>query len=310
MDILITGTDGFIGAVLQKELRAQGIRVFGTVFLRPPQEDEVFCDVRDPDACRSLSTPPVDAVIHTAGIVDQTVPSRPMFEVNAEGTRRMLQWARGARCGHFIHISSVSVYGLRTNGENRTEAATPRYDGRLAIPYMRSKALAERYVENGGVPYTMLRLPAVLGPNDSYLTPAIVPRLQTGSFYFCGREDRLFSTLYVRNLPLILHALLRAGPLHEAYNCADHHMTWRALVEEYARHLGVRPGNRRRSIVTVLTRIRDKKWALIMTFSRFGGHYPSDRLWHRLGENPVRYPWQEGVREAVRAFCTRQTSVP
>ena len=302
MEILITGTDGFIGQNIKEYFQQKGCNVFGTVFIRDAEENEVRFDIRDEKEFEKLPNRAFDVIIHTAGIVDQTVPKKQMFLVNAEGTKKMVDWAESNGCRHFIQLSSVSVYGLKTNGENRTEDRTKRYDGVLAIPYQRSKAKAERYIEKSKLNYTMLRLPAVLGENDTYVSPSIIPRLQNGTFYFCGTKDKLFSTLYVKNLPLFIDKIIDTGPLNDVFNCADHHMTWREYVGEYATLLDVDPGNKKKSIVTVLTRINDKKWALIMTFSRFGGHYPSDKLIERLGCNPVKHTWQEGVKEAVKGF--------
>ncbi len=310
MEILITGTDGFIGQVLKEYLQAQGYNVFGTVFMREAQENEVHFDIRSDKGFAKLPTKSFDVVIHTIGIVDQTAPKKQMFLVNAEGTRMMLEWAKETSCKHFIQMSSISVYGPMTNGQNRTEENTKRYDGVFAVPYQRAKAKAERYIEQSGLNYTILRLPAVLGEDDSYLSPAIVPRLRNGTFYFCGTKERLFSVLYVKNLPLIIEKIIEAGPLNDAFNCADHHMTWREFIGEYAKILKVDPGDRRKSILTVLTRFHDKKWALIMTFSRFGGHYPSEKLTDRLGGDAAKffakYSWQEGVRAATEAILAAE----
>ncbi len=303
MKMMITGTDGFMGEVLKEYFKEKGFDVFGTVFIRDAEKNEVRFDIRNPEDFKKLPKETFDVIIHTVGVVDQTASKALMFEVNAEGTKRMLSWAKENGCKHFIQLSSVSVYGLKTNGQNRTEAKTKRYEGMLAIPYMRSKAKAEKYIEQSGVDYTILRLPAVLGKNDTYVSPAIIPRLKNGNFYFCGNGDKLFSTLFVKNLPPIMEKVIETGPLNDVFNCADHHMTWREYVGEYAKILNVDPGNKKAPIVSVLPRIKDKKWALIMTFSRFGGHYPSKKLKQRLDAYPVDYSWQQGVQEAIEGFA-------
>ena len=302
MNIMITGTDGFVGDILMKYFEEKGHSVFGTVFVRDAKENEVRFDIRDEKEFKKLPKGKFDVVIHTVGVVSQAAPKKLMFQVNAEGTKRMLAWAKENGGGHFIQISSVSVYGLKTNGQNRSEAKTKRYDGMFAIPYMRSKAKAERYIEESGLGYTILRLPAILGKNDTVVSPAIVPRLQNGSFYFCGKADKLFSTLYVKNLPPIIEKVIEAGPLNDAFNCVDYHVPWREFVGEYAKVLNVEPGNKTASILSVLPRLNDKLWALIMTYSRFGGHYPYEKLKNRLGDYPIAYPLEEGIREAIQPF--------
>ncbi len=231
MKIMITGTDGFVGETLKKYFQEKGYNVFGTVFMRDALENEVRFDIQKTKEFEKLPKENFDVIIHTAGIVDQTVPKKIMFNVNAEGTQRMLDWGKANGCNHFIQMSSVSVYGLKTNGEYRSEEKTKRYDGPLAIPYMRSKAKAERYIEKSGINYTILRLPAVLGRNDSYLSPAIIPRLKDGKFYFCGNDDKLFSVLFVKNLPAIIEKVIKAGPLNDVFNCVDHHVHWHEFIK-------------------------------------------------------------------------------
>ena len=311
MKILITGTDGCVGGMLKERLVADGHDVFGTVFIRDAQEKEVRFNISNEEEFAKLPDERFDAIIHTVGIVDQTAPTDLLFTVNAEGTRRMLEWAKKTGSGHFIQISSVSVYGnLKPNGENRSEDRTKRNDSNLpflGIPYMRSKAKAERYIEASGVPYTILRLPAVLGRNDAYLSPAIIPRLKDGTFRFCSSGDKLFSVLNVKNLPAIIEKLIERGPANDAFNCTtDDHTPWKEFVAEYARVLDVPLPDKRSPIITVLTRYNNKKWALIMTFSRFGGHYPNDKLKAFLGgEVPLEYSWHQGVQDAVAGFLEK-----
>lgn len=302
MKILITGTDGFMGGMLKSALSAEGHDVFGTVFIRPPDADEVHFDIRRADAFDALPDTPFDALIHTVGIVDQKAPAALMEQVNARGAARMARWAHENHCGHFIQLSSICVYGpLHTNGQQRREDNTPRYDGPFAIPYMRTKASAEREIIASGVPYTILRLPGVLGAHDTYLSPAIIDRLLDGTFAFCGSGDRRFSTLFVKNLPAIISRVLDAGPLHDCFNCTDGETSWREFVAEYARALEVPMPRRRRPLLSIIPRLNDKHWALIITFSRFGGQYPNDRLVARIDGLPPVRPWTEGVQEAVQA---------
>ena len=147
-----------------------------------------------------------------------------------------------------------------------------------------------------------VHLPAVIGENDSFLSQAIVPRLLNGTFYFSGRGDKRISLLNVKNFPAIVEAVLCRGPLGDVFNCTDSAITWRELIDAYARVLNVDPGARTKSFLSVLPRYGDKSWALIMCFSRFGAHYPNDKLSRRLGGLPIRFSWQEAVKEAASGF--------
>ncbi|MBN2351111.1 MAG: NAD(P)-dependent oxidoreductase [Spirochaetales bacterium] len=300
MKIAVAGADGGIGSILTKSLAAAGHEVFGTVFRRAPARNEAFLDLSRPETFRNLPAGPFDAVVNAAGLVDQSLPGNLIRSVNALGTRRLADWARSRGCGHFVFLSSVSVYGLLTMGRNRRER-TPVRRFLAPFPYMRSKIEAERCVERCGLPYTILRLPPVLGEGDSYLTPAVVSALRSGRFFFAGRGDRLVSVMTLGGLGRAAEALLAHGPLNAAYNCVDHHVPWRELVAEYSARLGVPLPGRRRTVFSMLPLLGDKPALLLFAFSLFGAHFPDEAL-HRVLPHDHEGAWREAVAEAVEGM--------
>ncbi len=301
-DVLITGTDGFIGGIVKDYLIQEGFRVYGTTYIRTPGENEVRFDVRKEEDFRQLPDRPFEVVVHTIGLIDQTLPKKLVLEVNAEGTRRVCSWATHHGCQHFIQLSSTAVYGLRLLGENRTEE-THRNRGIFGIPYMKSKAQAERYIEASGLKYTMLRMPSVLGPNDTFITPAIVPHLLDGTFFTCGKKDPLYSMFYVRNLGPVIAAVIRTGPTNAAYNCTDYTVRWSEYVGEYGRQLGMDIPTRTKSLLSIAQQWKDKHTLLLLSHSRFGASYRNDRLVQLIGvENITKFKWQDGVTEAINAY--------
>ncbi len=299
-NILLIGADGFVGAILKEGLIAQGYQVYSTVYMRDAGENEVRLDISQAGEFSKLPRIKFDAVVNNAGVVDQSMPRKLMFAVNAEGVRHATDWARQSGCPHFVQISSIGVYGLRSMGQNRQEATTPR-TRYLGVPYQTSKAKGERYVEASGLPYTMLRLPAVLGRGDTVVSPAVAATLADGSFFNCGSGDPGFSLIYVQNLPEIVARVIEKGPANDVYNCSSHDITWNTLVAEYARALQVPVPTTKRSILTMLTQLSDKLYLFVLTNSRFGSHFPSDRLFKDYDYTPS-HPWQEGVAEAVKDY--------
>jgi nucleoside-diphosphate-sugar epimerase len=301
MNILITGSDGFIGSELKKYLIKKGHQVSGTVFLKNPGEDEVHIDITDPEDINKLPDFRFDAVIHTIGEVNQTASYREMYKITVDGTRLITEAAKKNGWLHIIHISSVAVYGFKTMGENRTEDLTKRSDIPFGIPYMRTKAKAEKVVEESGLDYTILRLPAIIGRNDNSLSPAVIPALVDGSFFLCGKKDRKVSLLNVKNIGPVIEKIVEAGPLNDAFNCCDFHVPFCSLVKEYSGRLGVSPKPGKKSILSLPFNLKDKSFLLILTFSRFGAHYPDKKLHERV---PHSHPhsWKEGVRDAVESY--------
>lgn len=307
MEVLVSGADGFIGRTVVAHLERAGHEVTGLVYQRPAGPGELRVDLASPATLDALDGRRFDAVVHAAGVVDQRQPAWVHRVVNAEGTRAMVE--RAERCGarHFVHLSSIAVYGLQVMGQGRTEHATRRSWGLLGLPYMRSKAAAERHVEQGQVPFTILRLPSVFGDGDSVVTRAMVPPLLSGAFDMAEGGDRLFTTLWVENLGRVVTRVLEVGPRNEAFNTGDDHTTWRAFVGEYARALGVSVRPRSRSLLSLLRRLDDADYLYRLTNSAFGAHFPCDELHRSVG--PDVQPWQPGVRDAVRSYL-RRTPTP
>lgn len=304
-EILITGTDGFIGSYLKQFFLENNYKVFGTVFLKKPHENEIRLDFREKQEFGKLSERHFKVIIHTVGIVDQTASKKLMNMVNARGTKYICEWALNHNCKHFIFISSVSAYGYRLLGENRLEKNTKRTMGIFGIPYMRSKAKAERYVERSGLNYTILRLPPVLGKNDTYISPSIIPRILNGTFFYCGKKDHKYSTLYIKNLGPILKEIIETPPSCDIFNCTDFQITWRNLIKEYAKHLNVDVPIRYKTLLSVLRKFHDKKYLLMISFSRFGCHYPNIKLKTTYNFHPS-YSWKEGVKEAVDNYLPKK----
>jgi len=309
MRILVTGCEGFIGAVVTRDLRKSGHEVVGTCYERAPGPSEAFLDLTDPKTFDNLPVIRFDAVVHAAGIVDQRVRRKHMFAVNTGGTKLLIRWAAARGVSHFIYLSSVSVYGWRTMGQNRSEKRTRRSRGIPVVPYMASKIRAERAIESSGLGYTLLRLPAVMGRGDSYLSPTVISALENGGFFTCGSGLRKVSLMCAANLAPVIHRILLAGPTNRAFNCCDAHAPWSAIVAEYARCLGVDVPAAKRSVLSMIIHLGDKRYLLLLTFSRFGAHFPDEQLHHSIPHHH-RHGWQAGVAEAVAGYEEGKEDLP
>ena len=102
--ILITGSDSYIGGYLEAYLNA-----------RPDQQYRVkTVDVRG-DGWRNASFSGYDAVIHVAGLahVRETAKNREaFFRINRDLTAEIANRAKAEGVRQFIFFSSMSVYGM------------------------------------------------------------------------------------------------------------------------------------------------------------------------------------------------------
>lgn len=125
MRILVTGTEGYIGARLAPWLHAHGHEVVGldTGFYRDgclyidptgmPWAPETRC--KDLRAITPEDFEGIDAVVHLAELSNDPLgQNRPeiTFAINHEGTVAIAQAARSAGVRRFVYASSCSVYGV------------------------------------------------------------------------------------------------------------------------------------------------------------------------------------------------------
>lgn len=311
--ILVTGADGFIGSTVFKYLSNRFNDTYGTVYFSEPGKNQFHLDITSSESFKEAShyvpAEGFDACIHAAGSVDQNIPAHTMFEVNYRGAKRLLAWLTHVGCRHFIQLSSITVYGKKVVGENRTEQTRRREWGIAAIPYGLAKAKAERAIEKSGIDYTLLRLPPVLGKRDTFVTPAVMERIEKSDIFTCSKTPRLISILIVECLPHYIEQFIKLGPQKDAFHIASHHVPWNEFICAYIdceRKDGCTdlPGLSMRGRLSFLFHLRDKEKLLNSMFSAFGSHFSTEKAARLIDLTPTE-DWRRGVQEAVAAYRTQ-----
>lgn len=184
MKCFVTGASGFIGSNLVHELLARGHRV--KALLRPGTEErgllgQKFERVPGNLLDRQLLEREIagcDWCFHLAACYHLWMRDyRPMYAVNVEGTRNVLEAAGKAGCQKIVYTSTVGCIGLPAdNGhiEPATEADTTSPD-QLTGHYKRSKfqaeAVAMELFRKQGLPIVIVNPSAPVGPGDVKPTP-------------------------------------------------------------------------------------------------------------------------------------------
>jgi nucleoside-diphosphate-sugar epimerase len=150
MRVLVTGHDGYIGAVLTPLLQTEGHEVVGLDsclfgacrFGDPgPEVPTIRGDLRDV-APHHLEG--VDAVIHLAALSNDPLGNLDAdltYEINHQASVRLAEAARAAGVARFLFSSSCSLYGAAGEDFLTEEAAF-----NPVTPYGHSKVLVERDV--------------------------------------------------------------------------------------------------------------------------------------------------------------------
>jgi dihydroflavonol-4-reductase len=147
--VFVTGGSGFIGAHVVKALCRMGKTVSCLVL---PTDDAPLLeglDIQriDGDLCTTERLDEAmdgcELVFHLAAIYALWLPDyRRIFEVNVDGTRRLLKAAKEAGVKRVVHTSSIAAVGHRP-GPLAADESTKFNDWDLADAYVLSKYISE-----------------------------------------------------------------------------------------------------------------------------------------------------------------------
>lgn len=179
--LLITGGSGFIGSHVVTAALRRGHDIVALTrdgaSPGPPHPRLVAApgDVRDPEAVRHAAEG-CDAVVHVAGLYTfDPARAAEMLEVNAQGTRNVMECALAAGVQRIVYTGTVGTtdFSARDTGRlpNEDDVAGPRA---TMGPYKRSKLEAERIVAEmaaRGGPIVTVCPTAPVGPGDHKPTP-------------------------------------------------------------------------------------------------------------------------------------------
>jgi NADH dehydrogenase len=149
--VFLTGATGYVGRSVLARLTEADVRVRCLVLPDDPDPpaagglvEVVEGDVTRPDGLAAAGDG-VEAVVHSAALMPPARAER-IRQVNVEGTRTMLELARGWGVSRFVYLSAVSAtYPVRN-------------------AYGESKLECEEMVRASGLQHTILRPTMVFGP--------------------------------------------------------------------------------------------------------------------------------------------------
>jgi dihydroflavonol-4-reductase len=180
MKVFVTGSTGFVGHHVARELAAQGAALRLLVRkssnldnLKGIAGETHVGDLSEPESIRP-ALQGCDAVMHVAADYRLWIPDpKAMYRANVDGTRELLKMAREAGVRRVVYTSSVATMGFRSDGIIVNED-TPVSLDKMVGHYKRSKFLAEQVAiaaAEAGQAVMILNPTTPIGSNDAKPTP-------------------------------------------------------------------------------------------------------------------------------------------
>lgn len=244
--ILVTGCSGYIGRHLVPVLARMGHAVVGID--RNPAGGELtdfhLGDLNDP-AVLARAVAGADMVVHLAAAKDDWGISAEQYQVdNVDATRVLLEAGRDAGVRHWLHYSTVGIYGPSNKPADETAPVRPNH------PYGQSKADAEPLfvdlvARDPAASVVMVRPSVVFGPGHPPVTNVsrLIEATARGRFVMVGPGEAVKATSYIENLVAATAFLVeRMEPGIAGYIYTDEpRLSTGELVAEISRRLGKAP---------------------------------------------------------------------
>ena len=179
--VAITGATGFVGSAVVRAFLRAGYAV--RVLLRDSSPREALAGLEFETANADLAAPQTfgAALAECQGLVHVAADYRlfvtdpkPLYRVNVDGTRALMQAALAAGIKRIVYTSSVATLG-HADGDTLADEDTPSRLAGMIGHYKRSKFLAEaeiaRLVAEARLPAVIVNPSAPVGPRDRRPTP-------------------------------------------------------------------------------------------------------------------------------------------
>lgn len=205
MKCFVTGGSGFIGQYLISMLIDQGYEV--GALARSEQSAAAIAergatviigDMRNADTIHLKEYP---IVFHVASTTDNYGDYQDKYDINVNGTIRLIKAAKEAGVKRMIYIGTAAIVLGRQAVNDVDETYLPRSEPKGI--YRKTKAIAEKYVLNANsseFETIVVRPPVVWGKGDKTILEPLSEAVKQNKLAWISKGDYLISVVHVKNL--------------------------------------------------------------------------------------------------------------
>ncbi|PIO05818.1 hypothetical protein COT29_04095 [Candidatus Micrarchaeota archaeon CG08_land_8_20_14_0_20_59_11] len=230
MRVLVTGAKGRLGKRLVRAMSGK-YEVRGI-----DRDDADLMEASDEQLAKLLKG--TGAVIHLAGILDYGAPDEVIMHINCGATDRLATAAKKVGVKRFVFMSSCSIWHGNSLPVPITENTPPSPDS----AYGRSKMCAEKAVRESGVPFVIIRAPAIYGKDFREGFGAVVKLVRKGRMPVIGSGKNRIAFVHVDDVVRAITLAIKTKNINEDYNVTSGEtLTQEECLRAVAKACGVEP---------------------------------------------------------------------
>ncbi len=173
MRVLVTGSAGFLGSAIVRELRQYDHEVIAASRQTSQNDSEnLWLDLLQAIGPQFDPDRPFNAIVHAAALLPGATEENRVFLENQQMTLQLAQWASAQNVKHFVFLSSCSVYGYADHSCDENQQTAPK--NLYALSKLQCEGIVEMIAAASGIKAASLRISAPYGPG--YRSETVVSR--------------------------------------------------------------------------------------------------------------------------------------
>ncbi len=219
--VFVTGGTGFVGSHVISRLIEKGVHVRALVRDKTPHKDAeaVRGDILRPETFRD-ALKDADAVINLVGIIREFPEKGITFEnMHYTAAKNITDAAKEAGVTRLIHMSA--------NGTRKNAVSG----------YHKTKYMAEEYIKNSGLDFTIFRPSLIYGKGDSFISMLAGYMKKAPTFTYFGDGSYPMQPVSVYEVAdAFTEALFRDAAIGRTYHlCGNRVYTYKELLREISK---------------------------------------------------------------------------